>query len=247
MIATVLCCFRSLVVYKEHSNWKWSAGLLQLFAHRHQLWSDAQAAKSSKTRSKVVFRKSRHIHARLLLKALYWLPVKERIICKEFTFVFRFFDGTLTPYLSSCLSVYTPSHTLRSSSDENFLVQDGSVGALVTGPSLFRLPLSGTTFLLTFDTAGLSHSSKLLTSAYSDPLTGIRCCTWLFLIFVLLLTFSLVDWWGGRGGWGRRETGTLRGKGRVVRLCVCVCACEYVCVCVCVCVLAAGESEICNA
>ena len=34
------------------------------------------------------------------------------------TFVFRFFDGTLPPYLSSFLSVYTPSRTLRSSSDE---------------------------------------------------------------------------------------------------------------------------------
>ena len=34
------------------------------------------------------------------------------------SFAFRFFDGTLPPYLSSCLSVYTPSRTLRSSSDE---------------------------------------------------------------------------------------------------------------------------------
>ena len=49
-----------------------------------------------------------------------------------------------------------------------------SLRALVTGHSLFRLPLSGATFLLTSDTAVLSHSSKLLlklfffTSAYSE-------------------------------------------------------------------------------
>ena len=42
------------------------------------------------------------------------------LIFKIIIFVFRFFDGTLPPYLSSCLSVYTPS-TLRSSSDAKTL------------------------------------------------------------------------------------------------------------------------------
>ena len=51
----------------------------------------------------------------------FWLPVKERILFKIATFAFRFFDGSLPPFLSSCLSVYTPSRTLRSSSDENTL------------------------------------------------------------------------------------------------------------------------------
>ena len=48
-----------------------------------------------------------------------------------------------------------------------FLVQYGNVRALVTGRSLFRLPLSGTTFLLTSDTAVLSRSSKLLFKPFS--------------------------------------------------------------------------------
>ena len=39
--------------------------------------------------------------------------------------------------------------------------------ALVTGRSLFRLLLSGATFLLTSDTAVLSHSSKLLLKLFS--------------------------------------------------------------------------------
>ena len=67
-----------------------------------------------------------------------------------------------------------------------FLVQYGNLQALVTGRSLFRLPLSGTTFLLTSDTAVLSHSSELFlkplslllpTLSYSNPFTGIGFCT----------------------------------------------------------------------
>ena len=63
--------------------------------------------------AKVVFRKSKHEHVTPLLKKLHWLPVKERILFKIATFAFCFFDGTLPPYLSSCLSVYTRSHTLH--------------------------------------------------------------------------------------------------------------------------------------
>ena len=71
--------------------------------------------------TKVVFRKSKHEHVIPLLKKLHWLPVKERILFKLATFALRIFDGTLPPYLSSCLSVYTPSRTLRFSSDEKTL------------------------------------------------------------------------------------------------------------------------------
>ena len=63
------------------------------------------------------------------------------------------------------VSVYTPSQALHSSSDEkenNSFVQDENLRFLVTSHSLFRLPLSRTTFLLTSNTAVLSHSSKLL-------------------------------------------------------------------------------------
>ena len=108
--------------------------------------------------AKVVFR-----YVTPLLKKLHWLPVKERILFKIATFAFRFFDGTLPPCLSSCLSVSTPSRTLRFSSDEKnlFPVQNGNSRALVTGRSLFRRPLSGTVFLPTSDTVAPSHSSKL--------------------------------------------------------------------------------------
>ena len=68
--------------------------------------------------AKVFFHKSKHERVTPLFKKLHWIPVKERILFKIATFAFRFFDGTLPPYLSSCLSVYTPSRTLRSNSDE---------------------------------------------------------------------------------------------------------------------------------
>ena len=116
------------------------------------------------------------------------------------TFLFRFFcflffvilfafafDGTQPPYLSSCMYVYTPSRTLRSSlAGKETVVQDGDLKVVVTGRSLFRLSLSGTTFLLTSSTAVHSHSSELLFKLFSlflpalscsNPLTGIEYCT----------------------------------------------------------------------
>ena len=59
---------------------------------------------------------------------------KTGLFFKISTFVFNISDGTLPSYLSSCLSVYTPSRTLRSSSDEE--QKDGNLRALVTGRSL---------------------------------------------------------------------------------------------------------------
>ena len=68
--------------------------------------------KSQNRTTKVVFRKGRHEQVRPLLKALHWLPLKESVLFKIATFVFRFFDGTLPPHLSLCLSVYIPSRTI---------------------------------------------------------------------------------------------------------------------------------------
>ena len=98
--------------------------------------------KSSKPHSK-----SRHEHIRPLLKALHSLSVKERI---------TFTDGTLPPYLSPCLPVYTPSHILHSSSDEKNL---SCAKRKLKGFSYqsFCVLFSGTTFLLTSDIAVLSH------------------------------------------------------------------------------------------
>ena len=64
--------------------------------------------------AKLVFRKSRHEQARPVIKALHWLPVKEKII-----FVFSVSWMVRCHHtMSSCLSLYTLYRTLRSSSDE---------------------------------------------------------------------------------------------------------------------------------
>ena len=54
-----------------------------------------------------------------------------------------------------------------------FPVQDGNSRALVTGHSLFRRPLSGTTFLPISITAVPSHSSKLLFKPSSSVLPSL--------------------------------------------------------------------------
>jgi len=138
-------------------------GLLQLLGHWCQLWSYAQAAKSSKPRSEGCF--CDHEHVKSLFKSLYWLPVKDRIIFKMATSVFHFFDGIWPPYLSSCLF----SSPVCSSSDEkNLPCAWWNLEGLVISHSVFRLPLCGTTFLLTSNTAVLSHSSEFLLKPFSS-------------------------------------------------------------------------------
>ena len=111
----------------------------------------------------VVFLNSRYEHVRPLLKALHWLPVKERIIFKIGTFVFCFFDGTLPPYLSPCLSVYIPSHTLHSSSDEKNLY-------------CARWKLKGFGYW-SFSVQAPPVWNNLSALSYSKPFTCTGCCT----------------------------------------------------------------------
>ena len=63
----------------------------------------------------------------------------------------------------------------RKENKKLFSVQDGNSMALVTGRSLFRRPLSGTTFLPTSDTAVPSHSLKLLLKPSSSLLPSLIC------------------------------------------------------------------------
>ena len=68
--------------------------------------------------ARVIFRQSKRDHVTPLLCKLHWLPVKFRIDYKIATFAYRRFDGSLPPYLSSLLHIYTPSRSLRSSSEK---------------------------------------------------------------------------------------------------------------------------------
>ena len=94
---------------------------------------------------------------------------------------------------------------------EHGCATDGNSRVLVIGCSLFRLPLLGATFLL-WHCSSLSVSqfrflfklkpfSLFLPSlTYSKLLTGIRCCTEMYLYFVL--EFIQGGWKRGMGGGG---------------------------------------------
>ena len=109
--------------------------------------------------------------------------------------------------------MYTPSHTLFSSSHEKTL------RAWITDHLLYRLTLSGTTFVLTSYTAVLSHSPELLLkpfslfiSAYSELLFLSQALEAVHGVFGLFLWVADVftDFFGGRGvELGERERGRL--------------------------------------
>ena len=54
-------------------------------------------------------------------KKLHWLPISERIKYKVACMCFNAINGSGPAYLSELLHVYTPSRTLRSSSDTRML------------------------------------------------------------------------------------------------------------------------------
>ena len=62
-----------------------------------------------------------HHHSIPLLEKLHWLPISERIKYKVACVCFSAISGSGPAYLSELLHVYTPSRTLRSSSDTRML------------------------------------------------------------------------------------------------------------------------------
>ena len=126
----------------------------------------------------------RNEHVRPLFKALHWLPVKDRIIFKIGTLFPVYFCSFCSLFVVCCFcccfmvschhtchrfSLYTlllaqsipvqiggEEKKKKRKTNKLFLVQYGNLRALVTGRSLFRLPLSRTTFLLTHPTLHLS-------------------------------------------------------------------------------------------
>ena len=63
----------------------------------------------------------RHHHATPLLEKLHWLPISERIKNKVACMCFSAINSSGPAYISELLHVYTPSRTLRSSSDTRIL------------------------------------------------------------------------------------------------------------------------------
>ena len=72
--------------------------------------------------ARLVLLAPRHHHSTPLLeKNLHWLPISERIKYKIACMCFNAISGSGPAYLSELLHVYTPSRTLRSSSNTRML------------------------------------------------------------------------------------------------------------------------------
>ena len=71
--------------------------------------------------ARLVLLAPRHHHKTPLLEKLHWLPISERIKYKVACMCFSAINGSSPAYLSELLHVYTPSRTLRSSSDTRML------------------------------------------------------------------------------------------------------------------------------
>ena len=70
---------------------------------------------------RLVFRAKKQDHVTPLMKKLHWLPIEQRIKYKLASHCFNFFNNSAPSYFSNLLSVYTPTRTLRSSSDTRLL------------------------------------------------------------------------------------------------------------------------------
>ena len=71
--------------------------------------------------ARLVFRSRRSQHSTPLLYKLHWLPITQLIKYKACYLCYKVITGTAFFYLSKLLQVYTPSRTLRSSSDTRLL------------------------------------------------------------------------------------------------------------------------------
>ena len=71
--------------------------------------------------ARLVFMAPRHQHSTPLLKKLHWPPISERIKYNVVCMCFHAINGSSPTYLSELLHTYTPSRTLRSSSDSRML------------------------------------------------------------------------------------------------------------------------------
>ena len=72
--------------------------------------------------ARLILQARKHDHITPLLHTLHWLPIQSRINYKLSVICHNFFYGSSPHYLSSGLTVYKPTRTLRSSSDTLTLV-----------------------------------------------------------------------------------------------------------------------------
>ena len=103
-----------------------------------------------------------HHHSTPLLEKLHWLPISERIKYKVACMCFSAISDSGPAYLSELLHVYTPSHTLRSSSETRMLeIQQYNARLMAFAPSLALDPTFGIHSHKILDTAQPCHLLNL--------------------------------------------------------------------------------------
>ena len=79
--------------------------------------------KVQNTAARLILRALRHQNCTPLLQQLYWFPVYERIKYKTASMCYNAITGSAPSYLSDLLHLYSPSRSLRSSSDTHAQLQ----------------------------------------------------------------------------------------------------------------------------
>ena len=77
--------------------------------------------KVQNTAARLILRAPRHQNCTLLLQQPRWLPISERIKYKTACMCYKAITGSAPSYLSELLHLYSPSRSLRSSSDTRML------------------------------------------------------------------------------------------------------------------------------
>ena len=77
--------------------------------------------KIQNTAACLILRARRHQNCTPLLQQLHWLPISERIKYKTACMCYNAITGSAPSYLSELLHLYSPSRSLRSSSDTRML------------------------------------------------------------------------------------------------------------------------------
>ena len=77
--------------------------------------------KVQNTAARLILRAPRHQNCTPLLQQLHWLPISERIKYKTACMCYNAITGSAPSYLSELLHLYSPSRSLRSSSDTRML------------------------------------------------------------------------------------------------------------------------------
>ena len=77
--------------------------------------------KVQNTAARLILRAPRHQNCTPLRQQLHWLPISERIKYKTACMCYSAITGSAPSYLSELLHIYSPSRSLRSSSDTRML------------------------------------------------------------------------------------------------------------------------------